>query len=114
MKIDWITKLQYLLQTLAFCLAIATIQYAFMPERPYAPPVVYSLCIGTVSWAIIDLGRHLFPSSAETGWPQGLAGLTLVVGGIVVGYLVGTLIADQFCFRCASYASCFCRLLLSA
>ena len=97
MKIDWIAKLQYLLQTMAFCLAIATIQYVFMPERPYAPLVVYSLCIGIVSWTIIDLGRHLFPSSAETGWPKGLSGLGLIVVGIVVGYLVGTLIADQLC-----------------
>ncbi|UUZ64065.1 histidine kinase [Polaromonas sp. P1-6] len=97
MKIDWIGKLQHFLQTLAFCLAVATVQYAFMPERPYGPPVVYSLCIGTITWAVIDLGRHLFPSSAETGWPPGLAGLALVVGGIAAGYLLGTRIADQFC-----------------
>ena len=31
MKIDWLGKLQHLLQTLAFCLAVATIQYAFEP-----------------------------------------------------------------------------------
>jgi hypothetical protein len=28
-------KLQHLLQTMAFCLAMATIQCIFMPERPY-------------------------------------------------------------------------------
>ena len=32
----------------------------------------------------IDLGRHLFPSAQETGWPQGLPGLALVAGGIAV------------------------------
>lgn len=42
MRIDWIAKLQHLLQTWAFCLAIATIQYAFLPDRPYGPPVVFS------------------------------------------------------------------------
>ena len=97
MNIDWIAKLRHLLQTLAFCLAIATIQYAFTPEHPYTPPVVYSLCIGTFTWAIIDLGRHLFPSAQETGWPEGLQGLGLVVGGIVAGYLFGSWLADYLC-----------------
>ena len=96
-KIDWIDHLRHLLQVLAFCLVIATIQYAFTPEHPYAPTVVYSLCIGTIIWVIIDLGRHLMPSSIETGWPQGLPGLALVVFGIAAGYLLGTRIADQFC-----------------
>jgi len=97
MKIDWIAKLRHMLQVLAFCLVVATIQYAFQPERPYGPPVVYSLFIGTIIWAVIDLGRHLFPSSAETGWPQGFAGLALVVGGIATGYLLGTTIATKLC-----------------
>ena len=69
MKIDLISKLQHLLQVMAFCLGVATLQVIFMPERPWAPPVAYSLAIGLFTWAIIDLGRHLFPSAAETGWP---------------------------------------------
>lgn len=97
MKTDWIEKLQHLLQALAFCLAIATIQYAFEPDRPYLPRLVGSLCIGISIWAIVDLGRHLFPSAQETGWPEGLAGLALVVGGIGVGYLVGNWLADYLC-----------------
>lgn len=97
MKTDWLEKLRTYLQVLAFALAVATLQYAFMPERPYGPPVVYSLLIATVTWAIIDLGRDLFPSSAETGWPHGWPGIALVVGGIVVGYLVGSGIADRLC-----------------
>ena len=105
MNIDWIAKLRHLLQVLAFCLAIATIQYAFTPEHPYTPPVVYSLCIGTFTWAIIDLGRNLFPSAQETGWPAGWAGLGLVVGGIAAGYLLGTRLADQFCSVFGWYAS---------
>ena len=97
MATDWIAKLRHFLQVLAFCLAIATIQYAFLPERPYGPPVVYSLFIGTITWAVIDLGRELFPSSAETGWPRGAAGVALVAGGIVAGYLLGSTIADRLC-----------------
>ena len=97
MHIDWIDKLRRYLQVLAFALAIATIQYAFLPERPYGPPLAYSVLIASITWASIDLGRELFPSSAETGWPQGWAGLILVLGGIVLGYLVGAWIANQLC-----------------
>jgi signal transduction histidine kinase len=95
--IDWLAKFRHMLQVMAFALAIATIQYAFNPERPYGPPLVYSLFIATITWAIIDLGREFFPSAAETGWPQGWAAFALVVGGIVLGYVAGTRIADALC-----------------
>ena len=97
MKPDWIGKLQHLLQTAAFCLAVATLQYAFDPNRPYGPPVAYSLAIGICIWAIVDLGRELMPSARETGWPPGTAGLVLVVGGIVGGYFAGNAIGDALC-----------------
>ncbi len=96
MPIDWLEKLRYYLQTLAFCLAVSAIQYAFQPSKPYELPLVYSLCIGSFTWALIDLGRHLFPSSAETGWPQGLGGVLLPLGGIAGGYVLGTLAGDAW------------------
>lgn len=94
MTIDWLAKLRLLLQTMAFCLAISAIQYAFQPGRPYEVPLVYSICIGTSCWAVIDFGRHLFASSAETGWPQGMARLLLPMAGTVCGYFIGTLVGD--------------------
>lgn len=90
MKVDWNAKLQHFLQTLAFSLAVATVLYGLQPEKPYGPNVVYSVCIGTVMWAVIDLGRHLLPSSAETGWPRGLGGVGLVVIAILAGFLLGS------------------------
>ncbi len=96
MRIDWIDKLRYYLQTLAFCLAVSAIQQSFQPDRPYELPLVYSLCIGTFTWLLIDLGRELFPSSRETGWPKGLAGLLLPLAGIVGGYALGTLTGDAW------------------
>lgn len=95
MKIDWNAKLQHFLQTLAFSLAVATVLYGLQPEKPYAPNVVYSVCIGTVMWAVIDLGRHLLPSSAETGWPRGLGGVGLVVVAILAGFLLGSEAASR-------------------
>lgn len=96
-RLDPIEKLRNALQVMAFCLVIATVQYALQPERPYGPPAAYSLAIGLSTWAIVDLGRNFFPSSEETGWPKGFAGLALVIVGIVVGYLVGTVIGDALC-----------------
>ena len=95
--LDWIGKLRHLLQVLAFTLAVATLQYAFMPEKPYGPPVVYSVLIGLITWAVIDLGRELIPSAAETGWPHGFAGVALVATGITAGYVAGTTLADTLC-----------------
>ncbi|WP_395055621.1 sensor histidine kinase [Polaromonas sp.] len=96
-QIDWIAKLRHMLQVMAFALGIAMLQYAFMPDKPFGPPLVYSLLIATITWAVIDLGREFFPSSAETGWPKGWAALALVLGAIVLGYMAGTRIADALC-----------------
>ncbi|MEP6825781.1 MAG: histidine kinase [Ramlibacter sp.] len=97
MRIDWLSKLRHLLQILAFGLAVSAIQYAFTPDRPYGPSVAYSLLIASLSWATIDIGRHLLPSSAETGWPQGWAGWMLVTGGLAFAYFAGSFIADTMC-----------------
>ena len=118
MQIDWLQKLRFYLQTMAFCLAISAIQYAFQPERPYELPLVYSLCIGTGTWALIDFGRHLFPSSSETGWPRGPAVLVLCLGGIVGGYLLGTLAGDWWfgwsSWQGAGRSQLFASILISA
>ncbi len=105
MRIDWLAKLQHLLQTMAFSLAVATIHWSFQPERPYAPSMAYSLTIGMIIWAVIDLGRHLFASAQETGWPTGLGGIGLVLGGIVAGFFGGNFIADQMCRAFGWYAN---------
>jgi signal transduction histidine kinase len=96
MKIDWIDKLRVCLQTTAFCLAIAAIQFAFRPDTDYTVPLVFSLCIGISTWALIDFGRHVFPSSADTGWPTGPMIVIFPLVGIVLGYVVGTLAADAW------------------
>ena len=96
MKIDWLDKLRFFLQVMAFCLAISALQYAFRPERPYEVPLLYSVLIGGFTWAIIDFGRHFFASSAERGWPQGAAGIALPLVGILLGYGVGITLADAW------------------
>lgn len=97
MRPDAVTKLQHLLQTLAFCLAIATLQVAFAPAKPYGPTVVYSVFIGTTIWAVVDLGRHLLPSREGSGWPQGWRGPALVAAGITAGWFFGSFMGELVC-----------------
>jgi hypothetical protein len=97
MNIDWAGKLRNQLQVLAFCLVVASLQYGFSPERPFWPPVVYSVLIGTTIWAVIDLGREFLPSARETGWPPGWRGMALVAVGIAAGWLLGGTAADLLC-----------------
>lgn len=96
MRIDWIAKLRHFLQIIAFCLVIAAIHYAFRPHKAYEIALIYSLAIGLPSWALIDFGRHLFPSSQDTGWPAGVAGIALPLIGNVLGFLGGMWFADRW------------------
>mgnify|MGYP002346411928 CR=1 FL=1 len=96
MHIDWIDKLRTLLLTLAFCLVISALYYAFQPQEPFSAPLAYSLCIGLLSWAFIDLGRHLLATDPAKGWPEGWRGLLLPVVGIGLGFSLGTLLGDRW------------------
>ena len=103
-RIDPVAKLRHGLQSAAFCLVIATVQYALRPEKSYGQLTAYSLAIGLCIWAIVDLGRNFFPSAAETGWPEGFSGIALVVLGIVGGYWFGNAIGDFLCRTLGLYA----------
>jgi two-component sensor histidine kinase len=104
-RIDWDEKLRHFVQVMAFCLVIATVQYGFQPDHPYGPPVVYSILIGTSIWAPMDFGRAFFPSSRETGWPTGFAGVLLPLGCIVLGWYLGNILGDLICKTYNLYGS---------
>ena len=113
MKIDWLHKLSRLLQTLAFCLALAGLIYAFDPNARYEAVLVYSVCIGLWSWALIDFGAILFPSARETGWPKGFAGVLLPIVGNGLGFVLGVSIADAWLGRSSWAVVTERQLLLS-
>lgn len=110
MRIDWLSKLRSGLQTAAFCLAISGLHYAFRPQQPYEIALVYSLCIGLLSWLFIDFGSEIFPSARATGWPTGPWGALLPVVGIALGYVLGTTLADTW-FGWSSWAGATRRQL---
>ncbi len=104
MPINWSIKARHAAQTVGFCVSIAALHYGFAPERPWRPQLAYSLCIGLIIWAVIDLGREAFPSARETGWPHGWPGALLVLTGIAAGYFLGNATADWLCRAFGWYA----------
>jgi two-component sensor histidine kinase len=111
MKIDWIEKLQNLLQALAICLGIAALQYAFRPDRAYEPPLVYSLTIGVSTWALIDIGRHFIARNATMNWPDGLWGKVFPLIAIALGFVIGTTLGDAW-FGWSSWAHASSKQLM--
>ena len=84
------------LQTLLICVGIATVQHLFLPERSFDVPLVYSLCIGLLCWAMVDLGRGLFPSARHTGWPAGAGAVLLPLGAMAISFALGSALADYW------------------
>ena len=58
--------------------------------------MVYSQAIGLSIWVTIEIGRLFFERDPASNWPVGWRRYALLVGGILIGYVVGTLIGDAF------------------
>src|SRR5678816_4100289 len=58
---------------------------------------VYAEGIGLSIWACTDFGRLLFQLDPESHWPTGWRMIVLQVGAVIVGYVVGTWVGDQYC-----------------
>ena len=84
------------LQMLLLCVGLATVQHLFLPERSFDVPLVYSLCIGLLCWAMADLGRGLFPSARLTGWPAGASAVLLPLGAMAISFGLGSALADYW------------------
>ena len=97
----WISALRHALQVALFCALVAVLTRQLWPERPYLYHLVGSLCIGLVTWAVIEAGRYLVAPAhchdsgdGGRGWPRGWRGLLLTVAGISAGFLLGNPLAD--------------------
>ncbi|WHZ10716.1 MAG: Autolysin sensor kinase [Burkholderiaceae bacterium] len=95
-RIDVARLANHYLKALALCLAVSALMYLFTPDKPYQVPLVYSLCIGSLIWAIAEAGSYLLSPSTRPGWPPGIKGLVLVLVAVAGGYLFGTLAADRW------------------
>jgi signal transduction histidine kinase len=68
-----------------------------MSNRDWLTQMVYTQAIGLSIWACIDFGRFLFKRDPASAWPKGWRFWLLQSAGIVIGYLLGTVIGDLYC-----------------
>ncbi len=91
---------RHYLQVLALCCVVAVLTTMMWPGRTYWSQLVYSVCIGTICWGIIEFGRfavdrkhcHVGHDGGH-GWPKGWRGLVLTATGIIGGFYGGDTIA---------------------
>ncbi len=96
MKIEWREILRHYLLVVAFCFAIAAVLSAIWPNKSYFDQLGYSLCIGSLIWAVIEFGRFpLRRVNDPGGWPHGWRGALLTMVGIIVGYYLGSALGDR-------------------
>ncbi|HQQ70314.1 MAG TPA: histidine kinase [Alicycliphilus sp.] len=94
-RLDVRSFLRHGLATAVFCCAIA-LALTLTGVGPWDVQLAYSLSIGMVSWAVIDLGRTLLPMSDDGGWPGGWPGVLLIALGAACGYVLGSLLGDAY------------------
>ncbi len=92
--------LRHYLYVVALCCVVAVFTTMMKPGRSYGSQLVYSLCIGTICWGVIEFGRYLVdPKHCHNspdgghGWPKGWRGLLLTAIGIVVAFYGGNWLA---------------------
>ncbi|MFD1711071.1 sensor histidine kinase [Ottowia sp. GY511] len=92
----WRDATRHSLQVVAFCFGVAVLTTAIWPANSYWMHVINALCIGLITWAVIEFGRLPIPAkychpSVEggVGWPKGWRGVGLATLGIAAGFLVG-------------------------
>ena len=87
--------LQHLIVTVGFCCVIAVALWV-SGRGDLDVQLVYSLSIGLISFAVIDVGWWLIARGAGKFWTSGWQGTALVVLGTGAGFVVGTLIGDAY------------------
>jgi signal transduction histidine kinase len=84
----------------AIALVIAACLWALFPQ-PFGVTAVYSLCISTACWLLIDLGRAVVaawwpPAATErrSSWPGWSSMIAIAAVGGILGYAAGNAIAN--------------------
>jgi LytS/YehU family sensor histidine kinase len=103
MNLSWRVAARHYLQVVAFCCAVSVLTTLIWPNKTYWVQLGYSLCVGTITWAVIEFGRFLVDErncytsiDGGHGWPKGWRGILLSVVGIGCGLVFGQRVADLF------------------
>ena len=96
MKIDWSDVVRHFLQVVALCCVIAVLTTSIWPHHGYLVQLGQALCIGLVTWLVIEFGRYTVDEKnchrslgGGHGWPMGWRGVVLTAVGIGAGFLLG-------------------------
>jgi two-component sensor histidine kinase len=81
-------------QVALFCVAICLVLSFFQQGVPLWRQLVYSLPMGMMTWALIDGGRFFIDQDSPHLFPRGWRGGALIVSGVFLGFVLGTLIGD--------------------
>lgn len=81
-------------QVAGFCLIICLVLSIFQPGVPLWRQLAYSLPMGIVTWTLIDGGRFFIDQDSPHLFPRGWRGGALIVSGVLLGFMLGTLIGD--------------------
>ena len=82
------------LRVLIVCMVIGLALGLLHDQKGSLQSVIYSTCIGMCSWAFIDLGRFALKPDPDSGWPPGWRGPALCIVGNVLGFALGSALAD--------------------
>ncbi len=88
--------LRHGLQVMGFCLAICLVLWALRPGVPFLGQLAYSLPMGLTTWLLIDGGRFFFDQDSPHLFPRSWRGGALILGGVFLGFVAGTLIGGVF------------------
>jgi Histidine kinase len=77
-----------------FSVAICLVLALFQPNVALWRQMAYSLPMGMTTWALIDGGRFFVDQDSPHLFPRAWKGAALIVGGVFLGFMVGTLIGD--------------------
>jgi hypothetical protein len=77
--------------------AVVALGLAIAKGGDWTLQFVYTEAIGLSIWACTDFGRLLFKRDPESNWPVGWRMVVMQVSAVIVGYVLGTWIGDQYC-----------------
>jgi hypothetical protein len=87
--------LRHGLQVMGVCVLICVLLWALRPGVPFLGQLAYSLPMGLTTWLLIDGGRFFFDQDSPHLFPRGWRGGLLILSGVFLGFLAGTLIGGM-------------------
>ncbi len=84
---------------MGFCLLIAVVLWLAKPGQHFDVQLVYSLVTGLSSWLLIDGARFFIDVKSPFGFPRGWRGVAVILVGVCLGFVAGTLAGDAYSGR---------------